>query len=744
MRQDPLTHTHVATPPAPQRRRRPSGEPPPLPRELGSARYWIALGAFGALLWSLLWIVGVADDVIALNTRVDTAVLNAFARTRTEPLTALMRALNAIGSRWTVAIGVWLTCAVCVVFKRWRQLFVMVPALYVVGVATQSAMVSFMRPRPGVERIGDWSGFAFPSLPVGAVTAALVAACYMLLPAGRVRSTGKWIAAALIGTLALARMYLGVDHPTDIVVAVAVGWAVPLIGFRSFAPNAVFPVTYRRRRSAHLPIDPRRLQAIRAALRDQLGVALRSVEPFNLEQSFGSTPLKIQLDDQANTVLFGKLYAASHMRADRWYKLWRTLRYGRLEDEGRFSTVRRLVQYEDYMLRVMREAGLPVPRAFGFVSITPEREYLLVTELFDGAKESGKADINEAVIDDGLRVVRQLWLNGLAHRDIKPANVLVRDDKVLLIDVAFAQIRPSPWREAVDLANMMIVLSLRTTPELVYERALRYFTPQEIAEALASVSEAGRPSLHQMLRADGRDLLATFRELAPPHPPVKVQRWSARRIGLTGAVAVTGVLVIALALANLSGGGVVDPPIRQVFERVWPPRPATSFQRQPLGTIAQDPLSPVCDDSRAGTLMLMAQAVPEAALIPCIADPPAGWSLSGIHIREGGADLRFDSDRAGTDALTVRLLPRCVVDDAVEVPSDEEGTRRYERIDSIAGEYRGVRSYVFDGGCVRYDFNANGPGWATFGNDASAGLSFVTRHRLARRYAETTGGLQGP
>jgi tRNA A-37 threonylcarbamoyl transferase component Bud32 len=723
--------TQVATPSGPQRRRRPSGEPTPLPRELGSARYWIALGAFGVSLWSLLWVVGLADDVIAFSTRIDTAVLNALARTRSEPLTAVMRALNAIGSQWTVAIGVWATFAVGAVFKRWRHLFVMVPALYFVGVATEEATVFVMRPRPGVERIGEWSGFAFPSLPVGAITAGLVAACYVLLPAGRARSAGKWVAGALIGSLALARTYLGVDHPTDIWVAVAVGWAVPLIGFRSFAPNAIFPITYRRQRSAHLPINPRRLQGIRQALRDQLGVTLRSVEPFHLEQSFGSTPLKIELDDEANTVLFGKLYAASHMRADRWYKLWRTLRYGRLEDERSFSTVRRLVQYEDYMLRVMYEAGLPVARPFGFVSITPEREYLLATEFIQGAKESGKADVTDSVIDDAFRVVRQLWHNGLAHRDIKPANVLVRDDRVFLIDVAFAQMRPSPWREAVDLANMMIVMGLRSTPELVYERALRYFTPDEVAEALASVSEAGRPSLHRMLRADGRDLLARFRQLAPPHPPVKVQRWSARRIGLTAAVSVSATFGLFLGLTNLLAGGAVDDPIRGTFGG-----------RQPLGTLAQDRLSPVCEDVRAGTLMLMAQAVPDASLVPCVADAPAGWSLSAVHIREGGADLRFDSDRAG--ALTIQLVPSCTVDDAVEVPSDEEGARRYERIDSTAGEYRGVRSYMFEGGCVRYDFHARGRGWAAFGNDASAGLSFVARDELAQRYADMTGGLKGP
>ena len=65
--------------------------------------------------------------------------------------------------------------------------------------------------------------------------------------------------------------------------------------------------------------------------------------------------------------------------------------------------------------------------------------------------------------------MRRLWDAGLAHRDIKPANLLVRDGHLVLIDVAFAQVRPSPWRQAVDLANMMLVLAVRTDAERVYQ-----------------------------------------------------------------------------------------------------------------------------------------------------------------------------------------------------------------------------------------------------------------------------------
>ncbi|MDP8988371.1 MAG: hypothetical protein M3N11_08505, partial [Actinomycetota bacterium] len=331
--------------------------------------------------------------------------------------------------------------------------------------------------------------------------------------------------------------------------------------FRVFTPNDVFPVSYRRGRTAHLDVGGRRGEAIAEALRAQFGFVLVDLRHFRLEGSAGSTPLLLRVSrtvDGDPTELFGKLYAQAHLRSDRWYKLGRTILYGRLEDEGTFSSVRRLVEYEDYLLRVMADAGLPVPLSYGFAEITPEREYLLVTEFLTGAVELDDAEVDEGVIDSGLSVVRRMWDAGLAHRDIKPANVLVRDGKVFLIDVAFGTVRPSPWRQAVDLTNMMLTLALRCSAEQVYGRALQWFEPDDIAEALAASRSVTIPSqLRARLRADGRDLLACFRQLAPERPPISIQRWTLRRIGLTLAALGSVVAAAALLLFYLRATGLL-------------------------------------------------------------------------------------------------------------------------------------------------------------------------------------------
>jgi hypothetical protein len=144
-----------------------------------------------------------------------------------------------------------------------------------------------------------------------------------------------------------------------------------------------------------------------------------------------------------------------------------------------------------------------------------------------------------------------MWEVGLAHRDIKPANLMVRDGTLLVIDTAFAEVRPSPWRQAVDLANMMLVLGLRVGARRVYARARQHFSDEEIAEAFAATRGLTMPSqLRHMLRQQGKDLHDDFLKLLPYRlPPIRIQRWTWRRVVLTVSalfgIALVGFMVVS-------------------------------------------------------------------------------------------------------------------------------------------------------------------------------------------------------
>ena len=699
-----------------RRRRRPTGEPPPLPRHLESTGVGWMVAAVGLIILALLvFTAGRYGRGVAFAVA-DDWVVQRLAAVRTPGMTGLMRGVTGLlGSIWTIKVLAWSTLVVLVVYRRYRHLIVAVVAVQLTSVVAIALSAAVRRPRPfGVELEGVWAGWSMPSRPVAFLSAVGVAMLYSLVPKGRWRQTGKWVVTALVALLAFARMYLGVDTPSDVLVGAALGVTIPLLAFRWFAPSDVFPVSYHRGRSAHLDVGGARGQAIRRALSDQLGLEIEEVKPFGLAGSAGSTPLRITVAGDPPTVLFGKLYARSHLRSDRWYKLGRELLYGRLEDEKPFHTVRRLVQQEDYALHKLHLAGLPTPRPYGFVELTPDREYLLVSEFFDGAVELGEAEVDQGVIDDGLGIIRRLWDAGLSHRDIKPANLLVRDGRMFLIDVAFVEMRPTPWREAVDLANMMLCLALRSDPRLVYERALRQFSVEEITEAFAATRGLAMPSqLRHMLRAQGRDLHAEFLSLLPERPaPISIQRFSLRRIGL--ALLVVCALLVAVPML--------------VSWAVQTDRVNTSLYTSDIG----------CSDQEAP--WLMAQAVPSATLVPCLQVAPPGWALNDVKAGSGFASIVFDIDRPQqVAAVTVELLPSCNLAGATEVSSEQPGARRYIRIDRAAAPDRVIRSYAFQGGCITERFtSADSP--EDLASQASTAFGFVTRDQLARDLSRRSGG----
>ncbi len=658
-----------------RRRRRPTGAPPALPRSIGtSGKLWLVL--FVAMVAWIPFALA-SPAVMRIADRADTAFLREVVEFRTAWLTTIMTRVDRIGSGWTVTVLSIGTIVLLLVFRRWRHLLTLLGSIAVLVVSGSILYTAFSRPRPyGVTIIGRWSGFSMPSPPVAVLALVLVAITYTLVVPGQPRTIAKWIVAALMTLFVASRLYLAVDHPSDVVVAVTFGVAIPLLAFRFFTPNEVYPVAYGRGKTAHLDVGGRRGLAIRAAVQDQLGITVVEVGHVGLAGSGGSTPIRMRLEGDQPTYLFAKLYAMNHVRSDRWYKLGRTILYGRLEDESSFQTVRRLAEYEDYAARLLRDNGIPTAESYGIVELTPEREYLLVTEFFDNAQEIGDAEVDDQVIDEALMIVRRLWDAGLAHRDIKPANLLVREGHVLVIDTAFAQVRPSPWREAVDLANMMLVLAVRTDAPRVYEHALRLFTEDDIAEAFAAARGVASPSqLRAAMKADGRSLIEEFRALAPPRRPIALQRWSVRRVALALALVVGVVFAVSQTVSML--------------------KPAHDVE------VSASP------DCGTGNLMiLMAQSVPSATSIPCIATTPAGWKPGDVHVQRGHTSFSLDSDEAGDDAVEVDFGPvdSCDTAGAQAVPTDEEGTRRFEAPEQIRPELVGSRTYRFPGGCTTYTY----------------------------------------
>jgi hypothetical protein len=139
-------------------------------------------------------------------------------------------------------------------------------------------------------------------------------------------------------------------------------------------------------------------------------------------------------------------------------------------------------------------------------------------------------------------------------------------------------------------------------------------------------------------------------------------------------------------------------------------------------------------------LVLMAQAVPTAEMLPCVRSVPVGWTFAHLNARDGWAEFVFDSDREGVAALIVSLRPSCSTTDATNVASDQPETERYERISRVEPGFGGERIYTFQGGCVVYSFDLRGESHAEPVTEISTALGFVTRDDLAAEVSEHSDG----
>ena len=151
-------------------------------------------------------------------------------------------------------------------------------------------------------------------------------------------------------------------------------------------------------------------------------------------------------------------------------------------------------------------------------------------------------------------------------------------------------------------------------------------------------------------------------------------------------------------------------------------------------------VQPDCDGEDPDTLVIMAQAVATAELVPCLGGLPAGWEFGTLEVRQDQVQLVLNSDRGGDHALTVTLRATCRIGDAKRVPSDEAGARRFELVRKLR-PYSGVRYYQFRGGCVVYDFELQSERSSALLNEASIMVNFVARDELQRRVVEQSEGV---
>ncbi len=158
------------------------------------------------------------------------------------------------------------------------------------------------------------------------------------------------------------------------------------------------------------------------------------------------------------------------------------------------------------------------------------------------------------------------------------------------------------------------------------------------------------------------------------------------------------------------------------------------------GRTAGDTDVPWCDDF--SVLILAAQSVPDAQIIPCIEAVPIGWEARAANIDERRTVFTLDSKIAGDDAARVELARECDTSEHVQVPSEIADAERFEFIESIETGLRGRRVYLFDGACVAVDYDFAVDVSAALISEVTLAVGFITRDEVNDAVRDATDGRE--
>lgn len=138
---------------------------------------------------------------------------------------------------------------------------------------------------------------------------------------------------------------------------------------------------------------------------------------------------------------------------------------------------------------------------------------------------------------------------------------------------------------------------------------------------------------------------------------------------------------------------------------------------------------PACPEGRetSDELVLEAQSVPTAELVPCITSLPTTWSVAEFSVRDGRTTIALRSNSESGGLVAVMLEESCDTTGATEELSEEEGTRLFVLLEPIDDALVGRQFYVFEGGCVTYDFDLRGTGRGLLYAEALAAVALTGR-----------------
>jgi hypothetical protein len=132
----------------------------------------------------------------------------------------------------------------------------------------------------------------------------------------------------------------------------------------------------------------------------------------------------------------------------------------------------------------------------------------------------------------------------------------------------------------------------------------------------------------------------------------------------------------------------------------------------------------------------MAQAVPDASLIPCVREDGDNWNVTEFNAGTGHARILLEYRLGDAEGATIEVSPRCDMRGAREVSSEHHGVRRYDRDVMTIDRYSSERYYTYPGACTSLRFDLTGRHADLRGAELASVIGFVSRTTLDQQIGE--------
>jgi hypothetical protein len=148
--------------------------------------------------------------------------------------------------------------------------------------------------------------------------------------------------------------------------------------------------------------------------------------------------------------------------------------------------------------------------------------------------------------------------------------------------------------------------------------------------------------------------------------------------------------------------------------------------------------APLCDELEV--LALLAQSVPAATDLPCLALLPDGWAVQDLDVTDERATFALGHAVAGAEIVHVILDEDCIGTDGAPLDDPPDVGADDRRVASTATAYEGVWIQRGDGACITTLIGIGSGSWPDAVGALEPMLTTISRDTVAARLRTATAG----